>query len=57
MSHDNEPFHPVVRNLEEDRRVSQKDTIIFVIPKIKKVKRLKVNVILHTSGTFIQDLM
>jgi hypothetical protein len=36
MSHDSDPSHPVVRNLEEDGRVSQKDTIIFVIPKIKK---------------------
>jgi hypothetical protein len=36
MSHDSDPFHPAVRNLEEDGRVSHKDTIISMIPKIKK---------------------
>jgi hypothetical protein len=37
MSHDSDPFHPAVRNLEEDGKASQKNTIISLIPKIKKV--------------------
>jgi hypothetical protein len=40
MSHDSDPFHPVVRNLEEDGKASQKKTIIPLIPKIKVWKEL-----------------
>jgi hypothetical protein len=35
MSHDSDPFHPVLRNLEENSRVSQKDKIVYTIPKNK----------------------
>jgi hypothetical protein len=37
MSHDSDPFQPVVRNLEENSRVSQKDKKVYMIPKIKKI--------------------
>jgi hypothetical protein len=36
MSHDSDPFHPVVRNLEENNTVSQKYKIVYMTPKIKK---------------------
>jgi hypothetical protein len=36
MSHDSDPFHPVVRNLKESSRSSEKDKLVHMIPKIKK---------------------